>query len=73
MWNLKKLEKYILGKFQCILVINFSFDDVLFFSFYFDITLMYFLNLRFLFSLCDKHNVIISKVDYESIIFLEFI
>jgi hypothetical protein len=40
---------------------------------YYDTILMYFLNPHFLFSLCDKHNVIISKVHYESIIFLKFI
>jgi hypothetical protein len=33
---------------------------------------MYFLSPHFSFSLCDKHNVVISKVHYESIIFLEF-
>jgi hypothetical protein len=30
---------YILGKFQCISLIIFSFDGVLFFNFYFDIFL----------------------------------
>jgi hypothetical protein len=35
--------------------------------------LSYFLILNFSFFLCDKHNVVISKVHYESIIFLEFI
>jgi hypothetical protein len=44
---LKKLEKYIFGKFQCISLINFSFDDVLFFNFYFNTTLMYFLSPHF--------------------------
>jgi len=50
---------------------NSSFDDV-FFNFYFHITLMYFLSPHFSFSLCDKLNVVMSKVHYESIIFLEF-
>jgi hypothetical protein len=44
-----------------------------FFIFYFDTTLMYFLNPHFSFSLCDKRNVVISKVHYESIIFLKFV
>jgi hypothetical protein len=44
-----------------------------FILFYFDTTLMYFLGPHFSFSLCNKHNVVISKVHYESIIFLEFI
>jgi hypothetical protein len=34
---------------------------------------MYFLSPHLSFSLFDKHNVIISNVHYESIIFLEFI
>jgi hypothetical protein len=34
---------------------------------------MYFLNPHFSFFLSNKHNVVISKVHYESIIFLEFI
>jgi hypothetical protein len=63
----------MLGKFQCTSLINFSFDDVLFYLFYFDTTLTYFLNPHFSFFLCDKYNVVISKVHYESIIFLEFI
>jgi hypothetical protein len=52
---------------------NFSFDDVLFLNFYFDITLTYFLSSHFSFSLCGKHSVAISKVHYKIIIFLEFI
>jgi hypothetical protein len=40
-----------------------------FLNFYFDITLTYFLNSHFSFSLCDKRNVVISKVHYKSIIF----
>jgi hypothetical protein len=43
------------------------------FIFYFDTTLMYFLSPHFSFSLCDKCNVVISKVHYESRIFLKFI
>jgi hypothetical protein len=34
---------------------------------------MYFLSPHFSFSLCDKCNVVISKVHYESRIFLKFI
>jgi hypothetical protein len=41
--------------------------------FIFDTTLTYFLSLHFSFFLCDKHSVVISKVHYESIIFLKFI
>jgi hypothetical protein len=52
---------------------NSSFDDALFFIFYFDTILMYFLSPHFSFSICDKHSVVISKVHYESISFLEFI
>jgi len=36
---------------------------------YFDI----FFETAFSFFLCDKHNVVISKVHYESTIFLKFI
>jgi hypothetical protein len=68
-----KLNIYVLGKFQCISLINSSFDDALFFHFYFDTILMYFLSPHFSFSMCDIHSVVISKVHYESIIFLEFI
>jgi hypothetical protein len=32
-----------------------------------------FLSPHFSFLMCDKHNVVISKVHYEFIIFLEFI
>jgi hypothetical protein len=44
-----------------------------FLFFYFDTTLTYFWVHIFHFFLCDNHNVVISKVHYESIIFLEFI
>jgi hypothetical protein len=64
---------YIYGKFQCTSLINFSFDDALFFIFYFDIILTLFLSPHFSFSLWDKCSVIISKVHYKSIMFLEFI
>jgi hypothetical protein len=57
--NFKTLEKLILRKFQCISLIDSSFDDILFFYFYFDITLMYFLSPHFSFSLCDRLNVVI--------------
>jgi hypothetical protein len=71
--HLKFLKIYILGKFQCTSLINSSFDDVLFFNFYFDTTLTYFLSPHFSFSLCDKCSVVISKLHYKFIIFLEFI
>jgi hypothetical protein len=54
-------------------LINFSFDDELFFNFYFDTTLTFFWVHIFHFFLCDERSVVISKVHYESIIFLEFI
>jgi hypothetical protein len=63
----------MLRKLQCTSLINFSFDEVLFLNFYFDITLTYFLNPHFSFFVCDKCSIVISKVHYESIIFLEFI
>jgi hypothetical protein len=45
--------------------LNYSFDGGLLFNF--DITMTYFLNPHFSFSVCDKHSVIISKVHNESI------
>jgi hypothetical protein len=39
----------------------------------FDITMTYFLSPQFSFFMCDKHNVIISKVHNESILFLKLI
>ncbi len=63
----------MLGKFQCTSLINYSFDDVLFYFLNFDTTSMYFLNPHFSFFLCDRCNVVISKVHYESIVFLKFI
>jgi hypothetical protein len=44
-----------------------------FLFFIFDIMLTYFLSPDFSFSLCDRCSLIILKVHYESIIFLEFI
>jgi len=46
---------------------------VAYFNFNFDITMTYFLNPQFSFFVCDKHNVIISKVHNESILFLKLI
>ncbi len=43
------------------------------FYFNFDITMTYFVNPKFSFSMCDKHSVIISKVHNESILFLKLI
>ncbi len=43
------------------------------FNFNFDITMTYFLSPHFSFSICDNHNVIISKVHNESIFFLKLI
>jgi len=56
-------------KFECILILKFSFNGGLFFIFDFDITMTFFFNPPLLFSLANKHNVIISKIHYESIIF----
>jgi hypothetical protein len=61
------MKKYILEKFQCILQLDYSFYDGLFFNFNFDITMTYFLSPHFSFSMCDKHSVIISKAHNESI------
>jgi hypothetical protein len=63
-FNLFKIL-YIYGKFQCISLINFSFDDALFVNFYFDI----FFKSTFFISLCHNHNVVISKINYEFLIF----
>jgi hypothetical protein len=68
-----KYKKIILEKFQCILQLNYLFYGGLFFIFYFDITMTYFLSPHFSFSMCDKDNVIISKVHNESILFLKLI
>jgi hypothetical protein len=46
---------------------------ILFFNVNFNIIMTFFRVHHFLFYLCDKCNVIISKVHYESTIFLEFI
>jgi hypothetical protein len=62
------MKKYILEKFQCILQLNYSFYGGVFFNFNFDITMTFFLSPHFSFSMCDKHNVIISKVHKESIL-----
>ncbi len=47
--KLIKINIYTLGKFQCTSLIKFSFDDALFFNFYFDTTLTFFLNPHFSF------------------------
>jgi hypothetical protein len=67
------MKKIILEKIQCILQLNYSFYGGLFFIFYFDITMTYFLSPQFSFFVCDKHSVIISKVHNESILFLKLI
>jgi hypothetical protein len=50
-----------------MLQLNYSFYASLFFNF--DITMTYFLNSYFSFFMCDKYNVINSKVHNESILF----
>jgi hypothetical protein len=67
------MKKYTLEKFQCILKFNYLFYGGLFFNFNFDITMTYFLKPQFSFFVCDKHNVIISKVHNESMFFLKLI
>jgi hypothetical protein len=69
----KNLKLYILRKFQCTSLINSSNDDALFYFIYFNTTLTYFLSQHFSFFQCDRCSVVMSKVQYESIIFLEFI
>jgi hypothetical protein len=44
----------------------------LFFNFNFDITMSCFFESRCKFNVCDNDNIVISKVHYESIFFLEF-
>jgi len=46
---------------------------MVFYFFYFNTTLTYFLTPHFSNFLCDKCSVVISKIHYEFIIFLEFI
>jgi hypothetical protein len=53
-------------KFHCILFLKILFDGFLFFNFYFDITMKYFLNSHFSFYLGDKSSLIISNVHYGS-------
>jgi hypothetical protein len=62
-----------MGKFQFILFLKSSFDGGLFFHFYFGNIITYFLSPHFSLFLHDKCNVIISRVHYESIVFLKFI
>ncbi len=57
---------------QCILILNSPFDGGLFFLFYFD-TIMTFFEFTFSFSIHDRHNAIISKFYYASILFLKLI
>jgi hypothetical protein len=54
---------------QCILQLDYSFYGGLFFNFNFDIIMTSFLNPQFSFSMCEKHNVVISKVHNESNLF----
>jgi hypothetical protein len=62
---------FVLRMFQSILFLKFSLDDDLFIiiiSHYYKI----FFESTFSCYMCEKLNAIISKVHYESIIFLEF-
>jgi hypothetical protein len=67
------MKKIVLEKIQCTLQLNYSFCGSTFFYFDFDITMKYFLSPHFSFSMCDKHNVIISKVHTESILLFKLI
>jgi hypothetical protein len=61
-----KIKIYCIEKkktyFSNMLLLNSPFHGGLFFIFYFDITMTYFLSSHFSFYLHDKHSVIISKV-----------
>jgi hypothetical protein len=70
--SFKIFKIYILGNLQCTSLMKISFDDILFYFIYFGFFDI-FLNPHFSHFLCDRHSVVISKVNYESIIFLEFI
>jgi hypothetical protein len=58
---------------ECTWLINSSFHNLFIFNFSFNVTVTYFLSPHFSFFLFDKHNVIISKFHYKSIIVLEFV
>ncbi len=66
------MKKKLLENFEFILQLNYSFYCGLVFFQNFDIT-MYFLSPHFSFFVCDKHNVIISKVHNEYTLFLKHI
>lgn len=67
-------KKICIGKVSIHLVLKFLINDDGFFNFFnFDTTMTYFWNSHFSLSLHGKHNVNISKVHYESIMFLKFI
>ncbi len=68
-----KYENNYIGKFSMHLTIKLLILWWPIFIFIFDITMTYFLSPHFSFFVCDKHNVIISKVHNESILFLKFI
>jgi hypothetical protein len=53
-FNLFLFLFFVLGKFQCILFLNSLFDVGLFFKYYIDITLAYFMSSQFSFYLCEK-------------------
>jgi hypothetical protein len=67
--HLKK--NFTLGKFPCNFL-KFSFDGNLFFNLYFDILMIFFKSIFFIY-LFEKCSVINLKVHFESTIFLEFI
>ncbi len=61
------IKKYILPKKKVSMHIAFKLFIGWCFIFNFDITMTYFLSSHFSFYVCDKCNVIGSKVHYESI------
>jgi hypothetical protein len=60
-------KKIVLGNFQCILFVYSLFDVGLFFKYYIDITLAYFLSSHFSFYLRDKHNVKFNMSPFKKI------
>ncbi len=71
--HFKKLIKNIyIKKVSMHFTNKFFISWFIFLFLFFDTTLTHFLSQHFLFFMCDRHNVVISKVHYESIIVLGF-
>lgn len=68
--NFLKSSFLALEIFQCILLLNFWFDDTLYFYFYFDIIMSYVLNPHVNYiCMIKKNNVIILSSHYDSTFF----